>query len=74
MIYTVTLNPSLDYIVQCHSFTIGATNRAEQETITAGGKGINVSRVLCNLGIPSVAIGFIAGFTDSYRRTVLSQI
>ena len=63
MIYTVTLNPSLDYIVQCHSFTIGATNRAEQETITAGGKGINVSRVLCNLGIPSVTIGFIAGFT-----------
>lgn len=63
MIYTVTFNPSLDYIVSVNDFRIGYTNRTESEMILPGGKGINVSIVLKNLGIPSTALGFIAGFS-----------
>lgn len=63
MIYTVTFNPSLDYIVQVDSFEIGKVNRTNSEVIFPGGKGINVSMVLKNLGIESTALGFIAGFT-----------
>lgn len=63
MIYTVTLNPSLDYIVSVNEFKIGLTNRTCSELILPGGKGINVSIVLRNLGIPSTALGFVAGFT-----------
>ena len=63
MIYTVTLNPSLDYIVSVPGFELGRTNRTVYEQILAGGKGINVTTVLTNLGIESTALGFIAGFT-----------
>lgn len=63
MIYTVTFNPSLDYIVSMESFEPGRTNRTTGERIFPGGKGINVSIVLNNLGIENTALGFTAGFT-----------
>lgn len=63
MIYTVTLNPSLDYVVTVDNFRTGITNRTSSEQIYPGGKGLNVSTVLKNLGIESTAFGFIAGFT-----------
>lgn len=63
MIYTVTFNPSLDYIVSVDDFKLGLTNRTGSELLLPGGKGINVSTVLGNLGIESTALGFIAGFT-----------
>lgn len=63
MIYTVTLNPSLDAFCSVKDFQTGKTNRTDAEYIFAGGKGINVSKVLKNLGIESVALGFLAGFT-----------
>lgn len=69
MIYTVTFNPSIDYIVSMNDFSIGKTNRTTGEIIYPGGKGINVSTVLTNLGIPNIALGFIAGFTgDEIHR------
>ncbi|BCN32135.1 1-phosphofructokinase [Anaeromicropila herbilytica] len=63
MIYTVTFNPSLDYIVEVKDFKQGVVNRTNDEHIFPGGKGINVSIVLKNLGFDSVALGFTAGFT-----------
>ena len=63
MIYTVTLNPSLDYIVAVDDFKLGYTNRTSSELMLPGGKGMNVSIVLKNLGIDSTALGFVAGFT-----------
>ena len=63
MIYTVTFNPSLDYIVHLPTLTTGTINRTEDELVLAGGKGINVSIVLNNLGINTTALGFIAGFS-----------
>lgn len=63
MIYTVTFNPSLDYIVSVNDFQLGLTNRTNSELILPGGKGINVSTILMNLGIDSTAFGFAAGFT-----------
>lgn len=63
VIYTVTFNPSLDYIVSVKDFRPGMTNRTSSELMLVGGKGINVSIVLGNLGIKSTALGFIAGFT-----------
>ena len=65
MIYTVTFNPSLDYIVSVEDFRLGLTNRTSSELILPGGKGINVSAVLGNLGIESTALGFVAGFTGA---------
>lgn len=71
MIYTVTFNPSLDYIVSVEDFQLGMTNRTDSELLLPGGKGINVSTVLKNLGIENTALGFIAGFTgDEIRRKV----
>lgn len=63
MIYTVTFNPSLDYIVNVDKFTPGMVNRTTKEVIYPGGKGINVSIVLKNLGFESTALGFVGGFT-----------
>ena len=63
MIYTVTFNPSLDYIVRLDSFTAGEINRVNYEQVLGGGKGINVSIVRGNLGHESTALGFTAGFT-----------
>ena len=62
MIYTVTLNPSLDYIVSVDNFKLGKTNRTTNEYMLPGGKGINVSIVLKNLGRESIALGFVGGF------------
>lgn len=63
MIYTITFNPSLDYIASCDNFTLGQVNRTSKEIIYPGGKGINVSIVLRNLGLNTTALGFVAGFT-----------
>lgn len=65
MIYTVTFNPSLDYIVSVEDFKLGLTNRTSSELMLPGGKGINVSTVLGNLGIENTALGFTAGFTGA---------
>ena len=62
MIYTVTLNPSLDYFVTVDPFELGKTNRTLSEQMVPGGKGLNVSIMLRNLGIDSIALGFAAGF------------
>ena len=71
MIYTVTFNPSLDYIVSMNGFEMGMTNRTTGEQIFPGGKGINVSIVLNNLGINNTALGFTAGFTgDQIEKDV----
>jgi 1-phosphofructokinase len=66
MIYTLTLNPSIDYFVTVEELTMGETNRMEQESKAPGGKGINVSRVLTSLGIDNTALGFLGGFTGQY--------
>lgn len=71
MIYTVTFNPSLDYIVSVDDFKLGLTNCTSSELLLPGGKGINVSTILTNLGIESTALGFVAGFTgDEIIRKV----
>lgn len=74
MIYTVTFNPSLDYIVSVEDFKLGLTNRTSSELILPGGKGINVSTVLMNLGIESTALGFIAGFSGEELVRRLEKI
>lgn len=63
MIYTVTFNPAIDYVVRMEKLEIGSVNRSREEALFYGGKGINVSTVLKNLGVDSVALGFVAGFT-----------
>lgn len=73
MFYTVTLNPALDYILQVDDFGIGKINRTKTEKILPGGKGLNVSMVLKNLEIDTVAIGFIAGFTGDELRKQMEQ-
>ena len=73
MIYTVTFNPSLDYIVTVPDFTLGVVNRTTEEIIFPGGKGINVSMVLKNLGFDSRALGFMAGFTGKEIARLLSE-
>ena len=73
MIYTVTLNPSLDYVVDVDEFELGRTNRAVSERLYAGGKGINVSFVLKNLGFESTALGFSAGFTGEEIKKQIQE-
>ncbi|MBR2878648.1 MAG: 1-phosphofructokinase [Clostridia bacterium] len=73
MIYTVTLNPCLDYIMKTENLTLGETNRSNDQEIYPGGKGINVSIVLKNLGIVSKALGFVAGFTGDEIVTRLKK-
>lgn len=70
---TVTLNPSLDYMVSVENFRLGYTNRTAYECLTAGGKGINVSTVLKNLGIGNTALGFMAGFTGQEAMRQLRE-
>lgn len=74
MIYTVTFNPSLDYIVRMDSFATGEINRVNYEQVLAGGKGINVSIVLKNLGHNNTALGFLAGFTGEEIKRQLHEI
>lgn len=71
MVYTVTFNPSLDYIVAVDDFQLGMTNRTSSELILPGGKGVNVSTLLNNLGIANTAFGFAAGFTG---RAIISML
>ena len=71
MIYTVTFNPSLDYIVSVEDFKLGLTNRTSSELMLPGGKGLNVSMVLGNLGIENTALGFAAGFTG---KEIIRQV
>lgn len=73
MIYTVTFNPSLDYIVSVDDFTCGIVNRTTDEIIFPGGKGINVSMVLKNLGFENTALGFLAGFTGNRIQELLEE-
>ncbi len=74
MIYTVTLNPSLDYIVKGDSFEKGKTNRSTQDEVYPGGKGINVSIVLKQLGIESQTMGFVAGPTGEMLLNMLTKL
>lgn len=73
MIYTVTFNPSLDYIVTVKDFTCGVVNRTCDEIIYPGGKGINVSMVLKNLGYENTALGFLSGFTGEKIQALLKE-
>jgi len=73
MIYTVTFSPSLDYIVYTPRMRLGEVNRAEQEFIYPGGKGINVSILLSRLGIENKAIAFLAGFTGEALKNMLQK-
>ena len=73
MIYTVTFNPAIDYVVRVDRMKTGDVNRASHEEIFFGGKGINVSWMLANLGVRSSALGFIAGFTGSAIEQGLAQ-
>ena len=74
MIYTLTLNPSLDYFVSAVNFDSGCINRTSGERLYAGGKGINVSLVLKSLGVASTALGFVAGNTGGLFESMLSQM
>ena len=74
MIYTVTLSPSIDYVVKLNHLNKGNVNRVNSENIYPGGKGINVSRVLKTLGHDSIATGFISGFTGDFIENSLKQL
>ena len=73
MICTVTFNPSLDYIVSVEDFKLGLTNRTSSELMLPGGKGINVSMVLKNLGLENRALGFYAGFTGNELERLIRE-
>lgn len=68
MIYTITFNPALDYIMTIDSLEVGSVNRSKTEKILPGGKGINVSMVLTNMGVENTALGFVAGFTGKISK------
>lgn len=74
MIYTVTFNPSLDYIVSMNGFELGKTNRTTEERMFPGGKGINVSIVLSHLGVDNTALGFTAGFTGTQIEKEIQKL
>ncbi|WP_300757058.1 1-phosphofructokinase [uncultured Brachyspira sp.] len=73
MIYTVTLNPAVDYYMDMNKLEEGELNKVNNSYTLAGGKGINVSKVLKNFGIESMALGFCGGFTGEYIRTDLNK-
>ncbi len=73
MVYTVTFNPAVDYIIHTKELRAGATNRSDSEEIYFGGKGINVSIVLSELGVKSKALGFVAGFTGAAIEQGVSE-
>lgn len=73
MIYTVTFNPSLDYVVQIKEFRGDSVNRVSSENLYAGGKGNNVAVILSNLGLKSRALGFRAGFTGIAMEQMLKE-
>lgn len=73
MIYTITFNPSIDYFVSLDNLTVGQLNRSAVEFFKAGGKGINVSQVLTNLGLNNIALGFVGGFTGKKLVDLLNE-
>ena len=73
MIYTVTLNPSIDYLVMVDDFEMGKVNRSKREAKYPGGKGINVSRVLKRMGNQTTALGFIGGQTGLFVKSYLEN-
>lgn len=73
MIYTLTLNPAIDHVIRLSNLENGETNRAFEESISAGGKGINVSKILKNLGEESMALGYLAGFTGKEIERILEE-
>lgn len=73
MIYTITLNPAIDYVIKLNEFKYGEVNRIIEENKYAGGKGINVSRVLNSLNVENKALGFIGGFTGEFIKSVLAK-
>lgn len=74
MLYTVTFNPALDYVVDTGTLSLGGMNRTHGERLFCGGKGINVSLILSQLGIRSTALGFVAGFTgDELERRLINS-
>ena len=74
MIYTVTFNPAIDYIMHTNTLASGDTNSSFCEEIYFGGKGINVSLVLNELGLETVALGFVAGFTGAAIEQYLTSV
>ena len=70
MIYTVTFNPSIDYILRTPALEKGEVNRTTGEELLYGGKGINVSVILSRLGVPTVALGFVGGFVGDRKSVV----
>lgn len=74
MIYTVTFNPALDYVVRMEQFQLGQVNRTTSEEIQFGGKGINVSVLLKNIGVQNCALGFVAGFTGKALENQLQTM
>ena len=74
MIYTVTLNPSIDYVIKLEHLTTGHVNRVNSENVYPGGKGINVSRILKSLGYDNVATGFVSNFTGDFIINSLGEL
>lgn len=74
MIYTVTFNPALDYIMHTGELKLGETNRSCKEEITIGGKGINVSYILNQFDMPNIALGFVAGFTGEKLKNLANEM
>lgn len=73
MIYTVTLNPAIDYIVEVNDLTVGEVNRMHNDLKLPGGKGINVSRILNELTVANQALGFLGGFTGEFIKNCLND-
>lgn len=73
MLYTLTLNPSIDYIMKVENINFGATNYSNEEYMLPGGKGINVTRILNQLNIPNTALGFIGGYTGKFIEEWMSK-
>jgi len=73
VIYTITANPSIDYVIQLNQLTTGQVNRVKSDVKLPGGKGINVSRILAALDLPSTALGFIGGFTGDFIQQQLNN-
>ena len=74
MIYTVTLNPSIDYVIKVDKLTTGNINRVNEEHVYPGGKGINVTRILKSLDNDNIALGFVSGFTGDYIINSLQEL
>ena len=74
MIYTVTLNPSIDYVIKVNKLTTGNINRVNEEHVYPGGKGINVTRILKSLDNDNIALGFVSGFTGDYIINSLQEL